>query len=238
MQDEIPTEQIFAAFRELRVAAPHGDRRKATRSLSDCAVTPIRSEGSQNSIPQALRGSFYARVVEALELGATIPLLLWLISGNHTSGRRSRSRAGCRRELGVRRTLLRATMKDVNRFVVALIKHLDTLPDDQVGEVTAAFLLDQTADSRAWPTDDQLAEACPRAGCTGTSGRTVCARAQRRRAERRSARNEDVTLPVNLQIEHVMPQKWHTHWSDGIAKIPTRRRTEIAWCRPSATSHC
>jgi hypothetical protein len=26
-----------------------------------------------------------------------------------------------------------------------------------------------------------------------------------------------VTLPVNLQIEHVMPQKWRPHWSDGIA---------------------
>jgi hypothetical protein len=39
--------------------------------------------------------------------------------------------------------------------------------------------------------------------------------------KRRSKRNEDVTLPVNLQIEHVMPQKWRTHWSDGITDDPS-----------------
>jgi hypothetical protein len=58
-------------------------------------------------------------------------------------------------------------MKDVNRFVIALIKHLDSLPADQVGEGMAAFLLDLTADSRAWPTDDQLIEEAPKSKVYG-----------------------------------------------------------------------
>ena len=113
------------------------------------------------------------------------------------------------------------TMKDVNRFVIALIKHLDTLPADQVGEGTAAFLPDQTADSRVWPTDDQLTEDVPKSKLYGNIRQNrLCIVLSAVEQKRRSARNEDVTLPVNLQIEHVMPQKWHTHWSDGIVNDP------------------
>ena len=58
-------------------------------------------------------------------------------------------------------------MKDVNRFVIALIKHLDVHPADQAGELTVAFLLDQTADSREWPTDTQLIDSVPQSKLYG-----------------------------------------------------------------------
>ena len=35
--------------------------------------------------PRTARGSFYRLVVEALELGAFIPLLLWLLSEQHAA---------------------------------------------------------------------------------------------------------------------------------------------------------
>ena len=93
---------------------------------------------------------------------------------------------------------------------------------DQVGEGTASFLLDQTADSRAWPTDHQLTEDIPTSKLYGNIRQNrLCIVLSAVEEKRRSERNEDVTLPVNLQIEHVMPQKWRTYWPDGIANDPS-----------------
>jgi hypothetical protein len=38
--------------------------------------------------------------------------------------------------------------------------------------------------------------------------------------KRRTEKNENVTLPSKLQIEHVMPQKWRINWSDGLLDDP------------------
>lgn len=166
-------------------------------------------------------GRFYSRVVEGLELGATIPLLLWLISDNHALPDAEVSRALSAVESWVvRRTLLRAMMKDVNRLVIALIKHLDSL-HGRIGDGAASFLVEQSADSRYWPTDEQLIEGLPATVLYGNVRQNrlgiVLTAIERKR---RSERNEDVTLPSKLQIEHVMPQKWRTHWSDGLAADP------------------
>ena len=222
MQDEIPAEKIFAEFR--KYASQHlTTAEKATQLLIGLRRDADTFRGFAELDPSSAPGRFYARVVEGLELGATIPLLLWLISGNHDLPASAVDRALATVESWcVRRTLLRATMKDVNRFVIALIKHLDTLPTDQVGEGTASFLLDQTADSRAWPTDDQLTEDMPKSKLYGNIRQNrLCIVLSAVEQKRRSKRNEDVTLPANLQIEHVMPQKWRTHWSDGITDDPS-----------------
>ena len=79
--------------------------------------------------PRSAQGSFYTRVVEALELGVFIPLLLWVITDAHPASPDQADRALAAVESwAVRRTLLRLTMKDVNRLVVALLKELDEHP--------------------------------------------------------------------------------------------------------------
>jgi hypothetical protein len=221
MLDEIPAEKVFANFRVY--AKPHLTTvDKATQLLIGLRRDADTFRGFAELDPASAPGRFYARVVEGLELGATIPLLLWLISGNHDLPAGAINRALAAVESWcVRRTLLRATMKDVNRFVIALIKHLDNLSTNQVGEGTATFLLDQTADSRVWPTDDQLIAEVPKSKLYGNIRQNrLCIVLSAVEQKRRSNRSEDVTLPVNLQIEHVMPQKWRTHWPDGIANDP------------------
>ena len=219
--EEIPAEKVFAHFRDY--ASPHlTSADKATELLVALRCDADTFRGFAELDPTSIPGRFYGRVVEGLELGATIPLLLWLISDNHEIPVEAIDRAlGAIESWCVRRTLLRATMKDVNRFVIALIKHLDELTADKIGEGTVTFLLDQIADSREWPTDDQLNEDVPRSKLYGSVRQNrLCIVLSAIEQKRRSDRNEDVTLPLNLQIEHVMPQKWKTHWSDGIASDP------------------
>lgn len=222
VQDEIPAEKIFASFRDH--AEPHlASAEKATQLLIGLRRDADTFRGFAELDPSSPPGRFYNRVVEGLELGATIPLLLWLVSGKQDLPADAVRRALAAVESWcVRRTLLRATMKDVNRFVIALIKHLDTLPPDQVGEGTVAFLLHQTADSRAWPADDQLIEDLPQSRVYGNIRQNrLCIVLSAVEQKRRSELNEDVTLPANLQIEHVMPQKWRANWPDGIVDDPS-----------------
>jgi hypothetical protein len=221
VQDEIPAEKVFAHFRTH--AAPNlRDAESATNFLAELRRDADTFRAFAELDPSSAPGLFYARVVEGLELGATIPLLLWLISDNHNIPDDAVARAlGAVESWCVRRTLLRATMKDVNRFVIALIKHIGTLKASDVGNGTVLFLHEQTAESRVWPTDEQLIEGVPKSKLYGTIRQNrlsmvLSAVEQKRRSER----NEDVTLPINLQIEHVMPQKWRPNWSDGIADDP------------------
>lgn len=217
-QDEISAEKVFDRFRE-HAKSHLTTAESATQLLVELRRDADTFRGFAELDPSSAPGRFYARVVEGLELGATVPLLLWLISDNHDIPGEAIDRALAAVESWcVRRTLLRATMKDVNRFVVALIRHLDGLPANEVGEGTVACLLVQTADSPAWPTDDQLIDTVPQSKLYGNIRQSrLCIVLSAIEQKRRSERNEDVTLPLNLQIEHVMPQTWRTHWSDGIS---------------------
>jgi hypothetical protein len=115
-------------------------------------------------------------------------------------------------------------MADTNRFVILLLQELDRYPLSEIGRRTEEFLVAQTADARLWPTDDELREQLPATRAYGSIKqqrlRMVLAAVERRS---RTERNEDVSLPPRLDIEHVMPQGWRAHWdSDGASTDPRR----------------
>ena len=69
-----------------------------------------------------------------------IPLLLWLITdARPASATQSDLALAAVESWAVRRTLLRRTMKDVNRLVVALLKELDQQPATNVGDATVVY---------------------------------------------------------------------------------------------------
>lgn len=221
VKDEVPTDKVFDQF-----------RKHAKANLDDVAsaqafLARLRSDADTfrdfaQLDPKSAQGTFYARVVEALELGVFIPLLLWVITNAHPVSPEQADRALAAVESwAVRRTLLRRTMKDVNRLVVAVLKELDKAPAGSIGDATVAFLKTQSADSRAWPTDEELLSELPSIKVYGNI------KQQRLRAilagvehQLRTAKHEDVSLPAKLDIEHVMPQGWRTYWQDGLLHDP------------------
>jgi hypothetical protein len=108
-------------------------------------------------------------------------------------------------------------MKDVNKLVVALLIELDRDPSMGVGDATAEYLRGQTADARIWPSDDQLMTELPAIKAYGNIKqprlRAVLSGVE---LKMRTKRNENVSLPSKLEIEHVMPQGWRSHWSADI----------------------
>lgn len=220
-QEEVSAEKVFAYFRTYS-SQRLIDVPTATSLLAELRRDADTFRGFAELDPGSPPGQFYARVVESLELGATIPLLLWLISDNHNVPPEAVARAlGAVESWCVRRTLLRVTMKDVNKFMIVLLNRLDDEPIERVGDATVEFLLEQTADSRYWPTDEQLIENVPGSRLYGVvrQNRLVMILSAIER-KRRSDRNEDLPIPANLQIEHVMPKKWQAHWADGVTHDP------------------
>jgi hypothetical protein len=219
VKDEIPTDAVFARFRGY-ATAQLADRASAEHFLAGLRKDADTFRDFAQLDPATARGTFYTRVVEALELGAFIPLLLWVISEHHdTSPAQADKALAAVESWAVRRTLLRRTMKDVNKLVVALLKGLDAHPSDAVGDATVAYLREQTADARNWPTDEELLAELPTVKVYGNI------KQQRLRAvlaavelQLRTERHEEVSLPTKLEIEHVMPQGWRSYWDDGVAK--------------------
>lgn len=221
IKDEIPTDKVFDQFRK------HAGEQLDSVATAEAFLARLRTDADTfrdfaQLDPRSAQGTFFARVIEALELGVFIPLLLWIITDAHPASPQQADRALAAVESwAVRRTLLRRTMKDVNRLVVALLKELAQHPSDAIGDATVAYLKDQTADSRTWPTDDELLEELPGVKVYGNI------KQQRLRAilsgielQLRTEKHEDVSLPAKLDIEHVMPRGWRTYWQDGILSDP------------------
>jgi hypothetical protein len=234
LRDEIPSEALFARFKSF--AAPYlqstADAAAFLKSLRHDADTYRDLVTKEGDSPAA---GFYTRVIEDLELGSFIPLLLWLISDNHAVPETQARRAlNAIESMAVRRTLLRMTTKDFNTLIVAILKALDGEPIDQAGEAVESYLARQTADARSWPTDDALREQLPSIRLYGNVKqprlRVILSALELRR---RSARHESVTLPVQLEIEHVMPRGWRAYWGEAISRaMPSSPQSATsAWTR-------
>jgi hypothetical protein len=212
MKDEIASDGVFRRFRD------YADGCMADEGSADAFLRAMRRDANTfrsfaQLDPQSPAGRFYARVVESFELAATTPLLLWMLSENHLV-------PDAQIEVGlsgleswvVRRTLMRMTMKDVNKLMVAILSMLETKAVEEAGQAVRDFLAAQTADARLWPTDVDVLASLPSVRLYGN------VRQSRLRVvfgaietQMRTERHESVGLPSKLEVEHVMPQAW-SHW--------------------------
>jgi len=214
-QEEVKAEHVFRVFAEY--AAPLMSEEASAEALLGAlrkdADTYRNFAQLDRSTPE---GRFYARVLETMELAATTPVFLWMLSDNHTV-------PADQLQLGleaieswvIRRTLLRLTTKDVNKFMVAILKALDGVDPSAAGDKISIYLSEQTAETRYWPTNAQLAEQLLDMRIYGNirQGRIrVVLGAVEQHFRDQSPMYEAVQLPAGLEIEHLMPQGWRTHW--------------------------
>ncbi|GAA1356034.1 DUF262 domain-containing protein [Arthrobacter koreensis] len=221
IQDDIPSDTVFRRFKEY--ATTHmQDGESGTQFIRalrrDADIFRSFAEIGDES-PQ---GRFYRRVIEALELGATTPLLLWMLSPNHQVPQEQIELGlGALESWAVRRTLLRRTSKDISRLMVSLLKELNGVPMENCGTSVVQFLVAQSADSREWPSDEQMIEELPGIRLYGNLRqsrlRVVLAEVEK---QLRHSRQENVTLPDGLEVEHVMPRGWRSHWFNNLPTEP------------------
>lgn len=214
-KEEIPTEGVFRRFREYALELM-GDTTSAEGLLTELKRDASTFRSFAELEPESSAGKFYSRVVESFELAATTPLLLWLLSDNHAvPGDQVDVGLAALESWVVRRTLLRMTMKDVNKLMVAMLAALDERPVEEAGDGVREFLEQQTADARVWPTDSEMAQDLPGIRLYGNVRqgrlRVVLEGIER---QLRTEKNENTSFEERLEVEHIMPRGWRTHWND------------------------
>ena len=216
LKDEVKTEAVFRTFADY--AEPHME----SPEDADILLTQLHKDaetyrGFAQLDHTTVHGRFHSRVIETMELAATTPVLLWLLSeSNRVSETQLSIALESIESWVIRRTLLRLTAKDVNRFMVAILKELEGVSPNLAGETIRDFLAAQTADARYWPSDAEVISKLPEIRIYGNirQGRVrVVLSAVEQHLRDQSRMYEAVALPDGLSIEHVMPRGWRTHWN-------------------------
>jgi hypothetical protein len=214
-RDEVKSEQAFRVFAEY--AEPY----MTTAERADGLLAELRRDAdTYRNLAQldqsTVEGRFYRRVVETMELAVVTPVFLWMLSENHgVPAAQIRIGLDSLESWAIRRSLLRLTTKDINRFMVAVLKELGNGASEAAGDTICSFLQEQTAETRVWPTDSTIMASLPEAKMYGliNQGRIrVVLAAVEQHLRERSTKYEAVPLPAGLELEHVMPQGWRTHW--------------------------
>lgn len=218
LQDDLKVDDAFREF------VKHAEPQMADAAGADALLSQLRRDAdTYRNFAQldstTAEGRFYSRVIEKFELAATTPVFLWMLSENHGVPADQRERGLTALESwAVRRTLLRMTTKDVNKFAVAILKMLSDVEPGAAGESLERYLSAQTTETRVWPSDKRLADELPRLRLYGNLRQDrlrVVLGAVEQRLRIASTRYEAVPLPESLEIEHVMPQAWRYHWNPG-----------------------
>lgn len=214
-QEEVKAESAFRIFVE------YAGSRMETRERAEALLGQLRRDADtyrafaelEHDTPE---GSFHHRVIERLELAVTTPVFLWLLSENHNVPSEQRRQVLAALESwALRRAVLRMTTKDINRFVVIILRVLDKVSPSDVGATLFRFLSEQTSDTRVWPSDAVLQAQLPHLRMYRSIRQDrlrVVLTAIERHLRSTSTRYETLSLPDRLEIEHVMPQGWRTHW--------------------------
>jgi hypothetical protein len=226
---EVPSDRIFVEFREhVMDARPSVEQLLAELARDARAFRALESRRRTTAI-----GRFRYRVLEAMDSAAVTPLLLWLVQWpEERLARKQRDAALAAIESWlVRRALCRLTNKEVPRLVVDLLRVLHSSGPEKAGDLTEAFLAEQSLDTRFWPTDDMVIDSLRDAPVYRMLLRSRLRMLLEAIEDRmRTAKAEDQACPLNLTVEHVMPQAWRQHWPldppDEIAALKRDRRIQ------------
>lgn len=111
----------------------------------------------------------------------------------------------------VRRAVCGLTSKNYNNLFLSVIGELEKKGWDY--QTLRASLLSFTAESGRFPLDAEFENAIVSKPLYNTLGPAkVRALLSEIELAKRGHKQEDKTLPDNLTIEHILPQKWRTHW--------------------------
>jgi hypothetical protein len=210
---EVVSHQLFPEFKRYLAS----DARSAAIVLEDLArYGKVYAKFETEPLTTEL-GQFLYRL-RILEVTTAYPALLWLLGPDGIDDDRDRTAALQSIESWlVRRMLARQTTKNYNYVFLALLKSVRdaaaTRGTGPTGADVRGFFAGLSGENQLWPT----------AGMVRTSLRTMAAYTALPRARLRMVLEalergthtdltENVSIPTDLTVEHVLPQDWQAHW--------------------------
>ena len=204
ISDDVSAGKVFNVFR--KVAADRPIEEVISEVKDDLSNYRRYEEGPREQAENV----FHYRA-GIMQMGAFTPALLAILR------KPVKARCGALQALEsflVRRMVCRDTTKDYNRLALELVRELDRCEPEDTDRVVAKFLSGQKADSRRWPTNDDLERDLSTLPLYRllTRGRLRLLLEGIEEQYRKMSLAEENAVPSRLTIEHVLPQSWEAHW--------------------------
>ena len=162
------------------------------------------------------------------------PVLLWLWSSDVPTEELNLAVRALDSYFG-RRLICQGSSKDYRELSIGLLKELNDAGPRRAGNVTRGYVMERSngVETLKWPTDEEVREVLVNRRLYGQLTVTrvqMVLEAIERQLRDDSGVAEQLTESFRT-IEHVMPQKWPTHWArprkGGTDETPMQRRERL-----------
>lgn len=228
-QREVAHNNVFRDFRMYGNFDSSKSDEKAVKEAESIACD-LRNAGQsfvrmENAEIPEIEVFLYRRGV--MQVGVLTPVLLWLISSDVPEEQLQKGIRALESYL-IRRMVCRMTTKDYNRLFLGLLGELERGEAVKAGDTILEYLRGQDAESRIWPSDDDVEHTFITSPLYRllTRGRLrIVLEAIEEELQTNKAAIQSV--PRNLTIEHIMPQAWGENWAlPSDAEDPTQARID------------
>lgn len=206
--DEINAHHLYDSFRGLLES---DDTRGSGPLLAEFAADAKLFQSFDTQPPGSPLHEFFTHL-RALDTATVIPVILFLFKQESLSAERRLLALAALESWLVRRMICGFTTRAYNRHVVDLLQAMGEAPQEADNRLIAA-LRESTADASLWPSDEQVQQALVSLPfyrrLAQPRQRLVLAAVEN---AMRSEKSEEVAVPANLTIEHILPQSWKQHW--------------------------
>lgn len=218
MRDEVKSTHLFNTFKKFVESAEQVEGGKipvptdAAGHIRELARYADVFEALQNPSGHPALAQFMRRL-EAVDTATVLPFLLHAYAELMPDDRAEFDNVlAVLESFLMRRLITNFTPKNYNRLFVDLIKAVE-----KGGGLTAKAVAEQlgkgTGESTKFPTDTELLTAVFEWPLYGRIAQyKVRAVLEALDAAAQSTKSPVLAIPINLTIEHVMPQTWQTHW--------------------------
>ena len=162
--------------------------------------------------------------------GVLTPVLLWLYSSDVPQDQLELSASVMDSYFG-RRLICQEPSKDYRELSIGLLRELDVHGAKKAGDITRDYLIKRSdaVDTLRWPTDELVRETLRERPLYGKL--TIPRVRMVLESIEYQLRKDQVGAPPfamgsALTIEHLMPQKWETHWSFPSKAVADEATTE------------
>lgn len=205
----VPATELFATFRQTILSSvPPPQLAELIPEIRRDAHT-MRSFDEQE--PGSVEATFFERL-EALDTATPLPLVLFLFREPVVSAERRRRALRMLESWLVRRMVLGLTAKNYNQQIPVIIERVAEAPERADEQLLEELRVGVGQISR-WPSDDEVRAFLLSHNVYGYHAQKRIVMLLRAVEEcLYSSKVEAVSVPRDLSLEHVMPQKWADNW--------------------------
>jgi len=175
----------------------------------------------QSVISSSLPSTDLRRILIDLDVSTALPLVLYLELDAGLTDEQRKECLGILESFIARRAFTREETKEYNKFFIEIVATLKDMKGEAVKPALIKKLLGGKGTTRVWPSDEEIFDkAISRPAYTTIPKPALRLMLERLELAQRTKKSESTDLPPGLQVEHIMPERWSTHWTLQEKTIP------------------